>query len=79
MKRENMKWFRGIAIVAPMLIIGIIITSCQLYDRDKSFDSKCLATCDNCEKLELQCDHIQVDDQTYTQNHPSEPHDTADE
>ena len=71
-------WIQVFAITAVFIIIMLVISGCQLYDRDKSFDSSCTAKCETCNKLELKCDHIQVDDQTYTQNHPSEPHDTED-
>ena len=70
--KDDMDWLKIIGIVLVFFVIMLVVAGCQKFVKDKSFESSCSATCKDCKDLKLACDHIQVDDQGYTVNHPPE-------
>ena len=80
MKRNPDKdWLKIIGIVIVFFVIMLLVAGCQKFVKDKSFESSCSATCKDCKDLKLACDHIQVDDQGYTVNHPPEQEKSEDD
>jgi hypothetical protein len=73
MNNNEWTWAKLIAIVIIALLIGWAVTGCSLYQKDKEFESSCKAACQDCQGLVLSCDHIQVNEDTVTQNHPHDP------
>ena len=72
MNRKDTDWLKLIGIVLVVLIVGIILGGCQLFEKNRDTDSECVVTCSNCKDLTVQCEHGTERENKYTVNQPDE-------
>jgi hypothetical protein len=49
-------WLKLIAIVVLVLIVGIVLNGCQLWQKDRQSFSDCTLICDDCRGLAMDCE-----------------------